>query len=174
MVTRRCIRRTCRSDRSAAGPKRRKTTATPAAFGYGYRVFMSRATNPINYWLIGVRALGIELGQSCKSGEAARTEGEVGGGGAGVLVMVYGVCRCCFVRQKWRGESWMTDPRRNTYRRHRAQRACTSCQRALVRSTKLASNPENRCSVLLFLTAIASAFRWPMNVTSFLPRVTPV
>ncbi len=32
----------------------------------------------------------------------------------------------------------------------------------------------NRCSVRLFLTAIASAFRWPTTTTSFLPRVTPV
>jgi hypothetical protein len=30
------------------------------------------------------------------------------------------------------------------------------------------SNPENRCSVLLFRTAIASAFRWPITTTSFL------
>ena len=38
----------------------------------------------------------------------------------------------------------------------------------------LTSNPENRCSVLLFRTAIASAFRWPINTTSFFPRVMPV
>ncbi len=37
-----------------------------------------------------------------------------------------------------------------------------------------ASNPENRCSVRLFLTAVANAFRWPMSTTSFLPRVIPV
>ena len=33
-----------------------------------------------------------------------------------------------------------------------------------------ASSPENRFSVRLFLTASASAFRWPMSTTSFLPR----
>jgi hypothetical protein len=38
----------------------------------------------------------------------------------------------------------------------------------------LASNPVNRLSVLLFLTAIARAFRCPINTTSFLPRVMPV
>ena len=37
-----------------------------------------------------------------------------------------------------------------------------------------ASNPENRLSVLLFRTAIASAFRCPTSTTSFLPRVMPV
>ena len=38
----------------------------------------------------------------------------------------------------------------------------------------LANNPEKRCSVLLFRTAIASAFRWPTTTTNFLPRVMPV
>ncbi len=38
----------------------------------------------------------------------------------------------------------------------------------------LDSNPENRCSVRLSLTAIASAFRWPTTTTSSLPRVMPV
>ena len=37
-----------------------------------------------------------------------------------------------------------------------------------------ASSPENRFSVRLFLTAIASAFRCPMSTTSFFPRVMPV
>ncbi len=37
-----------------------------------------------------------------------------------------------------------------------------------------ASSPENRFSVRLFRTAIASAFRWPMSTTGFLPRVMPV
>jgi hypothetical protein len=37
-----------------------------------------------------------------------------------------------------------------------------------------ASSPENLFSVRLFLTAIASAFRWPIRTTSFLPRVMPV
>lgn len=36
----------------------------------------------------------------------------------------------------------------------------------------LASNPVNRLSVLLFLTAIA--FLCPISTTSFLPRVMPV
>jgi hypothetical protein len=38
----------------------------------------------------------------------------------------------------------------------------------------LASSPENRCSCLLFLTAVAIAFRGPTSTTSFLPRVVPV
>lgn len=38
----------------------------------------------------------------------------------------------------------------------------------------LDSNPENRFSVRLFFTAIASAFRCPTSTTSFLPRVIPV
>ena len=37
-----------------------------------------------------------------------------------------------------------------------------------------ANNPENRFSVLLFLTAIPKAFRCPISTTNFLPRVMPV
>lgn len=43
-----------------------------------------------------------------------------------------------------------------------------------VAPVNLASNPENRCSVRLFRTAIARAFLCPTSTTNFLPRVIPV
>ena len=38
----------------------------------------------------------------------------------------------------------------------------------------LASSPENRLPVRLFFTTMARAFRCPITITSFLPRVMPV
>jgi len=38
----------------------------------------------------------------------------------------------------------------------------------------LSNNPENRFSVLLFLTATANAFFCPIKTTSFFPLVIPV
>ena len=44
----------------------------------------------------------------------------------------------------------------------------------LFSAVNLANSPEKRFLVSLFLTVIASAFRWPINTTNFLQLVIPV